>query len=55
MNRGSIIRISSLYVRLVQSGGMEAALQAMQQDNVRIGVLQEAKLTRGIHMCYIAG
>ena len=36
-------------------GGLEAALRALQQRNVGIGVLQETNLTGGIHTRYIAG
>ena len=31
---------------------MEAALRALQQGNVDVGVLQETKLTRGVHTRY---
>ena len=31
---------------------MESALQALHQGNVGIGVLQETKLTKGIHTRY---
>ena len=34
---------------------MEAALQALQQSNVGIGVLQEINLTKEIHTRYSAG
>ena len=34
---------------------LEAALRALQQGNVNIGVLQEKKLTQGIHTQHGAG
>ena len=49
------IRILSLNIRLRRTGALEAALRALQQGNVDIRVLQDTKLTRGIHMRYGAG
>ena len=34
---------------------MEAALRALQQENIGIRDLKDKKLTKGIHMCYISG
>ena len=36
-------------------GGVEAALRALQQGKVDIGVLQETKLNQGIHTPYVSG
>ena len=47
-----MIRITSLNIRSVWLGGLEAALRTLNQGNIRIGVLQETKLTGGIHMRY---
>ena len=38
-----------LKIRLGRAGGLEAALQALKQGNVDMGVLQETKLKDGIH------
>ena len=43
------IRIDTLKIRLGKAGGLEAALQDLRQGNVDVGVLQETKLTDGIH------
>ena len=53
MDSGFTIRMESIYIRLGQSGGLDAAPKSLQQGNIRIGVLQETKLTKGVHMCYI--
>ena len=47
MGRG--IRLLSLKIRTGWVGGMEKALQALHQGNVDVGLLQETKLTQGIH------
>ena len=49
------IRIATLNIRSGRSVGMEAALHALQQGNVNIGVLQETTLTQGIHARHILG
>ena len=49
------IRIATLNIRLGRARGLEAALRALQQGNVNIGVLQETKLTQGIHKRHGAG
>ena len=48
--RGSGIRIEALSIRSGRAGGLETALHALWQGNIRIGVLQETKLTGGIYM-----
>ena len=47
--RGCGICIATLNIRLGRAGGLETALRALRQDNIGIKVLQETKLTRGIH------
>ena len=49
------IRIASLNIRPGRAGGLEAALRALQQRNVDVGVLQETKIPKGIHMRYGSG
>ena len=36
-------------------GGLEAAMRALQKVNIRIRVLQEIKLTGGVHTHYSSG
>ena len=48
--REYVIRIATLNIRSGQAEGMETALHALRQGNIGIGVLQETKITRGIHM-----
>ena len=43
------IRIDTLKIRLGKAGGLEAVLQDLRQGKVDVGVLQETKLTDGIH------
>jgi exonuclease III len=43
------IRIATYNIRNGRAGGLEAALRAMGQMNVDLGVFQETKLTGGIH------
>ena len=50
-----VIRITLLNISSDWMGVLEAALRALQQGNVGLGFLQETKLTKGIHMRYIAG
>ena len=45
----------SLSIRSGRAGGLEVALRAFQQGNFDVKVLQETKLTRGIHTLYGAG
>ena len=49
------IRIASLNLRSGRAGGLEALLRALQQGHVDVRVLQETKLTRGIHTRYGEG
>ena len=44
------IRLATLNIRSGREGGLEAALRVMKQGNVDVGVLQETKLTDGIHV-----
>ena len=46
---GRGICIISLNIRSGRTGGMETVLRALRQGNIRIGFLQEMKITRGIH------
>ena len=55
MEIGRAIRIESLNIKLGQAGGLEAAIRALQQVNIRIIVLQEIKLTGGVHTHYSSG
>ena len=50
-----MIQIELLNIRSGRTVVLEVALRALQQVNIRIGVLKEMKLTRGIHTHYIAG
>ena len=43
------IRLATLNIMLGRAVGLEAALMAMQQGNVDMGVLQETKLKDRIH------
>ena len=47
--------IASINIRSGRAGGLEAALLALRHGNTGIGVLQETKLTRGIHTQYSLG
>ena len=51
--RGSIkanrIILVTLNIRSGRAGGLEAALRVTKQGSVDVGVLQETKLTDGIH------
>ena len=49
------IWIASLNIRSGGWGGLEAALRALHQGKLDVGVLQETKLTQGVHMHYGAG
>ena len=42
------IRLATYNIRNGRNGGLEAALRAMAQANVDLGVFQETKLTEGI-------
>ena len=44
-----MISITSFSIRLGRTGGLETVLCALKQGNIGIRVLQETKLTRGIH------
>ena len=47
---GQGIFIATLNIRSGRVGVLETALRALRQGNIKIRVLQEMKLTRGIHM-----
>ena len=49
------IRITLLIIWLGRACGMEAALQALKQGNVEVGVLQETMLKKEINTRYGAG
>ena len=49
------ILIAKLNIRSGRLVGLEAALSALQQGNANIGVLQETKLTQGIHTWHVLG
>ena len=55
MEEGKGIQIASLNIRSGLAGGLEAALHALQQGNVDVGVLQKTNVTKGIHTRYRAG
>ena len=44
------IRLATLNIRYGRTGGLEAALRALRQDNVGVGFLQETILTDGIQV-----
>ena len=50
-----MIRIATLNIRSGRAVGLEAALRALQQRKVNIGVLQETKLMQGIHTWHVLG
>ena len=50
-----MILVTSLNTRSGHAGGLETAMCVLQQGNIGIGVLQETKLTRGIHMLFSSG
>ena len=52
---GRVIRITSLNIRSWRERGLETVLCALKQGNIRIGVLQENKLTGGIHTRFSSG
>ena len=49
------IRLATLNIRLGKAGGLKAALQELKKGNVDVGLLQETKLTNGIHAVQRAG
>ena len=49
------IRVSTLNIRSGRAGGLEAALQSLNQGNVDMGVLQETKITDRIHTRQVEG
>ena len=55
MENGHEIQIESTNIRLGRARVLEAAMRAIHQGNAGIRVLQETKLTKGIHMSYSAG
>ena len=52
---GRVVRIASIIVRSGRLGGLETVLCALHQGNIGIGVLQETKLTEGVHMRFSSG
>ena len=50
-----VIRIVSLNINLGQAGCLESTLCALQKGNIGIGVLQETKMTGGVHTQYSLG
>ena len=52
---GRAIWIALLNIRLGRVGVLEAAIQALHQGNVGVRILQETKLTEGIHSWYGSG
>ena len=49
-----MIRITLLNIRSGWTGSLETVLRSLQQGSIGIGVLQDMKLTRGIHMEFIS-
>ena len=49
------IKIASINIRSGWEGGLEAVLRAIQQGNGGIGILQDRRLTEGIHTHYKTG
>ena len=49
MRSSGKIRLATLNIRSGRAGGLEAALRALRQGNIDVGVLKETKLTDGIH------
>ena len=43
------IRIATLNIRFGRAGGLETAIRTLLQGNIGIRVLQDTKLTGGIH------
>ena len=54
-NSRRVICIASISIRLRRAGGLETALRALHQEKIGIVVLQETKLTGGIHMVFSSG
>ena len=52
---GKGVRLPSLNIRTGRAGGLETELRSLQQGNVDVGLLQETKLTQGIHTHHGAG
>ena len=50
-----LIRFGTYNIRNGRNGGLEAALQGMSQANMDLVILQETKLTDGIHTRGLAG
>ena len=49
------IRLDAPNIKLGRAGGLEAALRELKQGNVYVGIMQETKLTDGIHVQQGAG
>jgi len=52
---GKRIRLATYNIQSGRAGRLEMALRAMEQMNVDIGILTEAKLTDGVHTRYSSG
>ena len=52
LDRTSEIRIALMEISSGWVGRMEVAPQALKQGKVDVGVLQETKITDGIHVCH---
>ena len=44
------ISLATIKIRLGRAGGLEAALRALRQGNVDVGILQKTKMADGIHV-----
>ena len=49
------IRLAKLNIRLGREEGLEAALRALKEGNVDMGVLHDKNLTDGIHARQVEG
>ena len=53
--RGRRICITTFNIRSGREGGLDMALRALWKCNIRIGVLQDTKIARGIHTQWRSG
>ena len=51
----TVVRMATYNIQSGCAGRLEMALRAMEQMNVDLGILTEAKLTNGIHTRYSSG
>ena len=51
----TVVRMATYNIQSGRAGRLEMALRAMEQMNVDLGILTEAKLTNGIHTRYSSG